>query len=89
MIIGKLLGKKGVEVSKKVKKTLSKALASRNKENKDKTIASPVNERTELADGGVAPKMTVKVIRFSKAPMSTQRTGRSPRGRFYKRTIIE
>jgi len=89
MIIGKLFGKKGAEAGKKAAKGLSRAFARRNKENKDETIASPVNERTELADGGVAPKMTVKVIRFSKAPMSTQRTGRSRRGRFYTRTIIE
>jgi hypothetical protein len=83
MIIGKFLTKKGIEASKRAAKGLSRAFASRKK---DETIASPVNERTELPDAGVAPKMTVKVIRVNKAPKQTRQSGR---GRTYTRTIIE
>lgn len=82
MIIGKFLGKKGVETGKKVAKGLSRAFASRNK---DETIASAVNERTELPDAGVAPTMTVKVIRVNKKPSKIRG---AKRGRTYTRTII-
>ena len=51
----------------------------------EETIASAVNERTELPDAGVAPTMTVKVIRVNKKPSKIRG---AKRGRTYTRTII-